>query len=362
MVTKNSSTKPIGVGIVGASPGHTWATLAHLPALAALPAYAVVAVSTTKQASADETARRFGVPHAFASAAPLIEHPNVDLVVVSVKAPDHAPLVRAAIEAKKHVFCEWPLGVSLSETRELADLAKRAGVKTVVGLQRRFAPRIRHLRQLLADGYIGKLRSVTVHAALPLLGARRPRSVAYSADLANGVNVLHTITAHFLDTVFAAVGEPTSFSAVVARQFDETTLEETGEKLPVTSPDQVLVSGTLRDGAVLSVHVEAGKRNGGGLSWTLTGTEGDMTVGLDFALTAARGDAKAFEPVAVPESLSWVPQGELSDDAHQTAHLYQAFAADEPVPTFDDAVRLHRLVEAFLESSNSGRRIAWEAA
>lgn len=361
-----STTKPIGVGIIGASPGYTWATLAHLPALSALPAYRVVAVSTTKQSSADETARRFNVPDAFDNAAALIEHPEVELVVVSVRAPQHPALVRAALAAKKHVFCEWPVGPSLSDTVDLAARARDAGVHAVAGLQRRFAPTVSHLRKLLADGYLGKLRSIHVHAAVPLLGASRPASYAYTADFSNGANVLHTMTAHFLDTALSLVGEPASFSALVTRQFSETKLVETGEVIPVTAPDQVAVIGTLQDGAVLSARIEAGKRNGAAVTWTFTGTEGDIEVAGDFSLRGARGDGQPLEPIAMPEPT--VLKGELTDDAYQVALLYERIASvlrhgarDPLVTTFDDAVRFRKLLEAFIESSNTGHRIEWSA-
>lgn len=357
---------PIGVGIIGASPGATWASLAHLPALAALPAFQVVAVSTTKQTSADETARRFGVPHAFDRAAPLVEHPDVELVVVSVRAPEHVPLVRLALAAGKHVLCEWPVGPSLADTLELAAMARAAGVIAVAGLQRRLAPSIAHLRQLLADGYLGTLRSIHVHGAVPLLGARRAAAWAYTANIENGANALHTMTAHFLDTALTVVGEPASFTALVHRQLDTTTLEETGQVLPVTAPDQIGVLGTLRGGAVLSARIEAGKRSGAAITWTLTGTEGDIEVGGDLSLRGARGDGQPLEPIAIPEATSWIPRGELSDEAHQVGHIYAGIAralrggALPPlVATFDDAVRLRRLLEAFVESSTTGRRVEW---
>lgn len=367
--------KPIGVGIIGASPGMTWASIAHLPALASLPRFAIVAVSTTKQASATETAKAYRVPHAFDRPEPLIAHPAVDLVVVSVKAPDHGPLVRAAIEAKKDVFCEWPLGASQAETRDLAARAKRAGIRSVIGLQRRMAPSIRHLRTLTRSGWLGKLRSVTVHASVPLLGATRPKSYAYTADVASGANALHTMAAHFLDTVFFAVGQPRDFTALVTRQFDTTTILETGETLPVTAPDQVLVSGTMRDGAVLSVHIEAGKRSGADMRFTFTGTEGDVTMGADFVLHGARGDGQALAPIAVPDEALWLPKGSLGDDAYQTAHLYDAYArgranaddtggpassVEDILPTFEDAERLHDLLERFDASSRSGTRVTWD--
>ena len=355
----------IGVGIIGAGPG--WATAAHLPALAVLPSYRVVAVSTTKQASADATASRFGVPHAFDHPEPLIAHPEVDLVVVSVTPRQHAPLVRAALAAGKHVLCEWPVGPSLRDTTELAELAREKRVHAVTTLQRRFSPAVRSLQKLVADGYLGKLRSVHVHAALPLLGARRPAAWAATADVANGANTLHSVTPHLFDPVCAVVGEPTSFSAIVARQFDETTIEETGEVLPVTAPDNVALVGTLAGGAVLSLHVEAGKRNGGGVTWTFTGTEGDIEMGSDSLLRGARGDGQPLE--ALPTVEPWIPKGTLSTDAHEIAHVYTGLApalrgrAFAPlVRTFDDAVHIRRMLEAFLDSSATGERIVWPSA
>lgn len=355
----------IRVGIIGASPSAGWALQAHLPALQTLPDYVVTAVATTRQHSADETARRFGVAHAFDRAQALIEHPEVDLVVVSVRAPDHAPLVRAALAARKHVFSEWPLGVSLAETRELAAEAERAGVRTVIGLQRRLAPGVRYLRDLLAEGYLGRLRSATLHVATPLLGAVRPESYAYTANAANGVSALATIGAHFLDTVLSAVGEFHTLSAVVARQFETTRILETGELVPVTAPDQVVLGGTLSSGAVISAHFEAGKRNGPILSVVLTGTEGDLVLGHDLTLVGARGDGQPLVPLPTPERYTWTPRGDLNDDAFQVAHLYTAFARDLAdgtalAPGFRDAVKLHRLLETIAEASSSGQRKLWQ--
>lgn len=351
----------IGVGIIGAGEG--WAKAAHLPALAALPSYRVVAVSTTRQESADATARQFGVPHAFGRHAPLLALPDVELVVVSVRAPRHAALVREAIAAGKHVLCEWPVGTTLAETTELAALAKSRGVHAVAGLQRRFAPAMQKLRTLVAEGYLGTLRSVHVQVALPILGARRPASSAFTADLANGTNALHTVTAHMLDPILAAIGQPASFSALVARQLETTTLEETGEVIPVTVPDQIAVIGTLAGGAVLSVRVECAKRNGVALSWTLTGTEGDLEIGADLSLRGARGDGQPFAPIPAEP---WLPKGDLSSDAHEVAHLYLGIAKglrtpalDPLVATFDDAVRLRQMLEAFIASSTTGQRVAW---
>src|SRR5262249_60440030 len=88
----------IRVGIVGASP-QSWAAATHLPALAHLDEFTVTAVATTRQDSARAAADTFGIRHAFASADELASHPEVDLVVVSVKVPAHAAPAPPALTA-----------------------------------------------------------------------------------------------------------------------------------------------------------------------------------------------------------------------------------------------------------------------
>jgi predicted dehydrogenase len=118
----------IRVGIVGLSPNRGFASIAHIPALRALPEFEIAAVCTTRQESAEATARHFGIPLAFSDPEKLARHKEVDLVTVTVKVPDHYRPVIAAIEAGKHVYCEWPLGRNTEEARRMLDAADRAGV------------------------------------------------------------------------------------------------------------------------------------------------------------------------------------------------------------------------------------------
>ncbi|MFA5496317.1 MAG: Gfo/Idh/MocA family oxidoreductase, partial [Porticoccaceae bacterium] len=121
--------KPIRVGLIGLNPGIHWAATAHMPALKALSGdYQVVGVANTSLASAQRAAQAYALPHAFESADALVNSPEIDLVVVTVKVPHHHELVTAALNAGKHVYCEWPLGNGLDEARELADLAEVKGV------------------------------------------------------------------------------------------------------------------------------------------------------------------------------------------------------------------------------------------
>lgn len=148
--------KPIGVGIIGASPGTGWAAATHVPALQALPQYDLRAVATSRVESARRAAAEWSVD-GFDDPRQLITHPGVDLVVVAVKVPDHQDLLTQALAAGKMVFSEWPLGVDLAQAEDLTAKAAAAGVATAIGLQARFDPVIAHLRDLVRQGYLGRV-------------------------------------------------------------------------------------------------------------------------------------------------------------------------------------------------------------
>src|ERR1700733_5711482 len=141
----------IRVGMVGVTPSRGFSSIAHMPALRALPDFEVVAVCTTRQETADAAAKHYGVPLAFADPVQLAQHPDVDLVTVCVKVPDHFTPVMAAIDAGKHVYSEWPLGRNTAEASKLLDAAESKGVRHAIGLQGRVSPSINYVRDLIAE-------------------------------------------------------------------------------------------------------------------------------------------------------------------------------------------------------------------
>src|SRR5713226_1735992 len=130
----------LGVGIIGVSPVRGWATTAHIPALRALPNYEIRALSAHTKESARAVGEMFGVSAVFSDHEQLVTRPDVDVVAVTVKVPQHRELVSAALAAGKAVYCEWPLGRDLEDAQAMAVLAAEHGVHTVVGLQARQAP------------------------------------------------------------------------------------------------------------------------------------------------------------------------------------------------------------------------------
>ena len=152
----------IRVGIVGLKAERGWANAAHIPALRALSDdIEVVGVANTNQASAEAAVSAFGLGRAYDSVDSPRRVSGLDVVVVTVKVPHHLDLVTKVLEGGKNVYCEWPLGNGLAEAEQLAALAKRKQVVAVVGTQAVVSPEVQFARDLVADGFVGEVRSTT---------------------------------------------------------------------------------------------------------------------------------------------------------------------------------------------------------
>src|SRR5438128_1934137 len=191
------SESTLGVGIIGVSPVRGWAATAHIPALRALPNYEIRALSAHSAESARAAGEAFGVGAVFSDHDQLVTQPDIDVVAVTVKVSHHRELVSAALAAGKAVYCEWPLGRDLEDTRAMAALAAKRGVRTVVGLQARQAPAIEFVQQLLRDGYVGEVLSTTM-VGLSIPGNVVGQPNAYMLDKANGANPLTIHIVHSL--------------------------------------------------------------------------------------------------------------------------------------------------------------------
>ena len=109
----------IRLGLIGASVTGTWSARSHLPAVQASPDMELTAVCTTKADSAEAARQAYGARLAFDDYRKMIASPEIDAVAVVVRVPSHYAPTKAALEAGKHVYCEWPLGRTTAEAVEL---------------------------------------------------------------------------------------------------------------------------------------------------------------------------------------------------------------------------------------------------
>lgn len=361
----------IRLGIIGAStrrPG-LWAQRAHLPAILASPEFELTAVCTTNPESARESARKYGARLAFHDHRQMLAHPDIDAVAVVVRVPSHYEPTRDALNAGKHVYTEWPLGANLAEAQELADLARAKGVKAMVGLQARAAPGIMYLKELVEDGYVGEVMSC--HMSLVRGGLlERTSDRTWQRDHTLGANTLTIACGHSIDALRFVVGDFNRVATVVATQATQWLESDTGQLVDVTSPDNVLVSGRLTNGAVASVHVASVPWAGSGYRMEIYGREGTLVATSDespqlgeLRLQGVKGRSNQLQDLPVPERHIQVLEGMPQGSPYNVGQMYYRFAqaiqsGGSFQPSFDTAVELHRFLDAIRQSSEEGREIA----
>lgn len=358
----------LGVGIIGVQPARSWAAIAHIPALQALPGFEIAALSTTRAESASAAGNAYGVANCYDNHHDLVNDQAVDVVAVTVKVPHHRELVMAALDAGKHVYCEWPLGNGLADAEAIAARAREADVRCMVGLQARFAPQIRHVQKLVGEGYVGRVLSTTLIGSGLVWGPVIDSANAYTMDRSNGATMLSIPMGHSLDAVCACLGEISSLSATMAVQTPEFFNAETGEHGIKTSPDQVAFTGSLTSGATIACHYRSGASRGTNLLWEINGTQGDIVVTsvgghmqmLDLVVCGGNGEAQATRPLPLPEGVRTAPDG-LAGPALNIAQAWQCFAEDirtgsRTTPDFDHAVQRHKLIDAIERSAAAGTK------
>jgi len=357
----------IRLGLIGASVRGTWSARSHLPALQASSDVELTAVCTTRADSAEAARRAWGARLAFDDYRTMIASPEIDAVAVVVRVPSHFAPTKAALEAGKHVYCEWPLGRTTAEAVELAGLAKAKGLVTAVGLQARVNPAVMHMKALVEAGFVGEL--MAVHVSLMREGVlSRPSHRTWQRDAELGANTLTIANGHTVDAMRFVTGDFRRLSAVAATQAKQWLDTGTNTLLDVTSPDNVLISGRLANGAVASVHIGAIPFAGSGYRMEIYGRDGTLVaLGEDSPqlsevfLHGAKG-GNTLAPISVPESFTVAsprtPPGEAVNVGQMYSRFAQAIGSRESQhPTFDTAVDLHRLIDAIKQASDNRREV-----
>jgi predicted dehydrogenase len=260
-------------------------------------------VCTTREESARKAAEQFAAPLWFTDHEALARHPDIDLVAICVKAPHHHAIAKAALNAAKHVYCEWPLAKTVDEAEELAVLAEAKGVKAMSGLHLRGSPVMRQAAQLVASGYVGELYGVTLHARIfgPIMRAMATR--------AGGTTLLSIYGGHLIDALdhhFGPVEEMMMRSAIHLPPIDET-----GAAVERDAYDHLLFQGNLRSEALFQIDLAGVSMSGMGCSWRIDGSDGALLLStrdpslpaVESLLLQGARRGGPFEPIAIAPEL-----------------------------------------------------------
>ena len=352
----------IGIGIIGGG----YMGKAHAVAMAAVAAVFDTALrprlemicTTTPEGAADK-ARQFGFARSTAYWRNLVVDPRVEAVIIASPQQTHREIALAALAAGKHVFCEKPLGLGASESREMLDAARRSGRVHMTGFNYIRTPASQLARQIIANGEIGAVtwfrgehtEDFGADPNEPASWRTRGRPNGNMGDL----------SPHILNAALALMGPVASLCAEI-ETVHKTRPSPTGPEA-VTNDDQAQIMCRFANGAMGHLfisRVATGRKMG--YAYDIYGTKGAIRFDQEDqnALWLYKGEGppsrQGFTKILTgPEHPDY--KAFCLGPGHGTGYqdqiiieardFLEAIAAGKPKwPSFEDGHRVNLLIEA----------------
>lgn len=357
-------TDKIRIGVIGTS-GYTSRLLSML---ATSEDAEIAAICGRTRARADEMATRFQIAQVFTDYNAMIKSGRLDGVIVASPDDLHYPMVMAALKAKLHVLCEKPLGLTVAEAQAMYEAAEEAGVKHLIEFTVRWMPHSRYLHQLVQEGYIGRATHYTFHH----FGDRAlDDGYEWRWDAARSLGQLGDTGSHTIALALWLGGDIRSVSAHLA-SFSQRLNPEGQSLVGANESAQLIID--FADGAhgviQLNQRVHMGER-GRDYRAELNGEAGRVEVDWwwgsngsgQVVMRGVRRGETAFQRLQIPEEiLQGVDPGDIMGVFYK--HLVgprlfvDAIRRDyQPEPGFDVGVKVQKVLNAALESHQTGQRV-----
>ena len=369
----------IGYGFMGAAHSQGWRTAQRV---FDLPARTEMAVIVGRHADAvADAATKWGWAESATDWREVIARDDIDLVDIVTPGDSHAEIAIAALEAGKHVLCEKPLANTVAEAEAMADAAARAaarGIRAMVGFTYRRVPAVTFLRDLIAQGAVGRIAQVRASYRQDwLVDPEMPLAWRLQKEHA-GSGALGDIGAHAIDLAQFVTGmKLEKVSGVMDTIVKQRPLLGAGSGLSgtaaegygdVTVDDVAIFTGRFEGGVLGSFEATrfaTGRKNA--LSIEVSGDKGALAFDLEDLNTLQFYDrtkpnqTQGFTRILVTEAEhpyvgAWWPAGHMlgyeHGFSHQVKDLVEAIAEGvDPHPTFAEGLQVQRVLAAVEQSS-----------
>jgi predicted dehydrogenase len=303
----------------------------------------VAAFSPSAKRRAD-FATRFPFP-SVESIERILDDASIDAVAILTPPNTHLDLVRRAAAAGKHILLEKPLEITTERALELVDTCRRAGVTLAVMLQHRFRPAAMELARHLASGALGTI--VGCSTAIKLW---RPQSYydepGRGTKARDGGGVLLTQGIHTLDLMLSLAGLVDE-----VRGYATTSLVHRME-----SEDQVCAAVKFANGALGTIDATTTAYPGFPERIEIVATAATAVLaGTELKVFHHDGRVTEMKPDATAGGTGADPMA-FPHDYHRAliADFLDAIEHERaPAVSGEEALRVHRLIDALLRASAS---------
>ena len=334
------------IGIVGSG---AVLDVAHLPVYraAGIP---VPAMWARNSGHAERLAKSHGIDRVHATLDDLLADPEVAVVDIAVAPEAQVEIALRALDAGKDLMCQKPLALNLADAQRIADRADAMGRRVAVQQQMRYEEGIMAARAMVARGWIGEVTAITIDVNI----ATDFASWGWLGLVPKLEIYFHSI--HYVDTVRAFLGEPSSVFGTQWRRPGQKPVGETRTAAVMVYPGDVRA-------VILANHENVAADNEA--RWRIDGSEGSIrgTIGLLYNYPHGRtSTVELFSRVLptdgwlpYPVTARWIPDAFIGP----VGSLLRAIAeGGEPETSARDNLETLRIVEALYASGETGQAVA----
>lgn len=261
-MTNMSEMKKIRLGLLGASNIATKV----LPSIRAVSEIEIVAVAAKRPGRAEEFAKTHGIARHYASYDECLADSSIDAVYISTLNIDHSALIKKSLDAGKHVLCEKPLAPTVWDADMVFTTAQKQKLILLEGFMYRFHPQIKKLKEIIAGGQIGEIRSIRVNFAFVMYDFDS-RDLPMRASTTAWGGALMDVGCYGIDFVNSIVGKP-SFNPSVAA---------TARNRPGERSYDLGTSALLKYHSGPTVIIECAVDTPSLNNWEVSGTKGSVS-------------------------------------------------------------------------------------
>lgn len=206
----------VGIGILSFAHGHSNVYCQVMADKSQFPDVKLVAAWDDNPARGQASTQRYGMPLR-ATAAEVIQDPQVDAVIVTCETNRHAGLIEQAAVAGKHILCQKPLATTLEDCDRIIAAVNRSGVKFGMAYQMRHDPVNQKIKELLDAKAIGDVAVVRRrHAIGVLLDSNFVNGpTRWHIDPVANVGMFFDDATHAADWFYWLLGKPHSVMAEI---------------------------------------------------------------------------------------------------------------------------------------------------
>jgi predicted dehydrogenase len=211
--------KKLKVGMISFAHGHAFS---YLNALRAIPEVEIVGIADEVKERVEATVQRTGIPY-FADYHDLLAQ-DCDAVIICSENAHHARMTIDAANAKKHVMCEKPLGITVEEMERMIAACKENGVQLMTAFPCRYLAAVAEAKKAVDRGEIGEIVAIKGYNR-----GTMPRRWFIEKELSGGGALLdHTV--HIMDLMNWFVGKKVKEVYAYAAQlfYDDINIDDTG--------------------------------------------------------------------------------------------------------------------------------------